>query len=104
MSERIPNDKLLAAGLELMRKNGRPLTKLDSFGGSMRYKTTDGKIVRVRTCNDHILIVVADKPTTDAKLNIEGTDYLLVVMPEIQRTPGKVKAYLIPTEVAVKAS
>jgi hypothetical protein len=104
MSERIPNEKLLAAGLDLAAQNGKLLTKLDSFGGSMRYKTADGKIVRVRTCNDHILIVVADKPSSDAKLNIEGTDYLLIVMPEIQRTPGKVRAYLIPTEVAVKAS
>lgn len=37
-------------------------------------------------------------------MNIEGTDFLLVVMPEDERTPGKVKAYLIPTKVAVKAS
>lgn len=103
-SPRVSNDALLAAGLDLMQQNGKPLTKVDSFGRSMMYRTPDGKTVRVRTCNDHILIVVADKATTDATLNIEGTDYLLIVMPEIERTPGKVSAYLIPTTVAVEAS
>jgi hypothetical protein len=104
-SPRIPNDDLLTAGLDLMRQNGKPLTKdEESFGRSMRYKMADGKTVRVRTCNDHILIVLADKASKNAKLNIEGTDYLLVVMPEIERTPGKVKAYLVPTKVAAEAS
>ncbi len=103
-SPRIPNDDLLAAGLALMQHNGKPLTKVDSFGRSMQYKLADGKTVRVRTCNDHVLIVVADKPSSDAKLNTEGTDFLLVVMPEVERTPGKVAAYLIPTKVAVEAS
>jgi hypothetical protein len=101
---RIPNDSLLAAGLELMRQNSKLLTKVESFGRSMMYSLPDGKSVRVRTCNDHILIAVADEPSSDAELNIEGTDYLLVVMPEIERTPGKVKAYFIPTTVAVEAA
>lgn len=103
-SPRVSNDALLAAGLELCAQNGKPLTRVDSFGRSMRYKTPDGKSVRVRTCNDHVLIVVADKPTSDARLNTEGTDFLLVVMPEVERTPGKVNAYLIPTSVAVNES
>ena len=103
-SPRIPNDDLLAAGLDLMQQNGMTLTKIDSFGRSMMYKLADGKTVRVRTCNDHILIVLADKASKNAKLNIEGTDYLLIVMPEVERTPGKVKAYLVPTKVAVEAS
>jgi len=100
---RIPNEALLAAGLELMRQNGKPLTKVDSSGRSMMYSQPDGKNVRARTCNDHILLAVADSTSPkDANLNIEGTDYLLVVMPEIERTPGKVKAYLVPTKVAVE--
>jgi len=70
----------------------------------MMYSLPDGKSVRVRTCNDHILIVVADKPSSDAKLNIEGTDFLLIVMPEVERTPGQVTGYFIPTTVAVRAS
>jgi len=102
-SPRVSNDALLTAGLELMRQNGRPLTKVDSPGRSMMYGLADGKSVRVRTCNDHVLIAIADKVSADAKLNIEGTDFLLIVMPEIERTPGKVKAYLIPTSVAAEA-
>jgi hypothetical protein len=103
-SPRVPNDALLTAGLDLMQQDGKPLTRVDSFGGSMRYSLPDGKSVRVRTCNDHILIVLASKDSRNAKLNIEGTDFLLVVMPEIERTAGKVNAYFIPTSVAVEAS
>ena len=51
----------------------------------------------------HTLITGADKPSSDAKLTIEGTDFLLVVMPEIERTPGKIAGYLIPTKIAVEA-
>jgi|SRR5271165_179353 len=103
-SPRVSNDALLAAGLDLMRQNGHPLTKVESFGRAMMYQLPDGKSVRVRTCNDHILIVLASKASKNAKLNIEGTDFLLIVMPEIERTPGKVIAYLVPTKVAVEAS
>ena len=53
--------------------------------------------------HDHILVVVADKPTIDASLNIQGTDWLLIVMPEIERAEGKVIAYLVPTEEAEAA-
>jgi hypothetical protein len=100
---RVDNDALLAAGLELMKQNGKPLTKQLGFGRAMMYTLANGETVRVRTCNDHILIVVADQPSGEARLNIEGTDWLLVVMPEIERTPGKARAYLVPTDVAVEA-
>lgn len=103
-SPRVDNNALLTEGLELMRANGKPLTKLPRFGRAMRYSLPNGETVRVRTCNDHILIVVADRPSSEANLNIEGTDWLLVVMPEIERTPGKVVAYLVPTHVAVDAA
>jgi|SRR5580700_5489139 hypothetical protein len=103
-SPRVSNDALLAAGLDLMGRNGHPLTKVESFGRAMMYQLPDGKSVRVRTCNDHILIVLASKASKNAKLNIEGTDFLLIVMPEIERTPGKVIGYLVPTKVAVEAS
>ncbi len=101
----VDNSKLLRAGLELMRRNGQPLTKQPGFGRSMRYLTPTGESVRVRTCNDHILIVLAGDPDPDkAKLNIEGTDWLLIVMLETQRTAGKAMAYLVPTGVAVEAA
>ncbi len=101
-AERIDNVVLLQAGLELMRQNGKPLTKLPSKGRAMLFKLEDGQSVRARTCNDHILIAVADRPTEDAKLNIEGTDWLLIVMPEVERTHGNVLGYLVPTEEAVE--
>ena len=101
--DRIDNEVLREAGLALMRETGKPLTKRPSPGRSMRYELPNGQSVRVRTSNDHILIVVADKPTADAHLNIEGTDWLLIVMPEVARKAGNVIAYLVPTGEAVEA-
>jgi hypothetical protein len=40
----------------------------------MRYSLPNSESVRVRTCNDHILIVLGDKASGNAKPNIEGTD------------------------------
>jgi hypothetical protein len=100
----VSNDLLLAAALELMRQNGKPLTKSPGFGRSMRYSLPNGESVRIRTSNDHILIVLADQPSGNAKLNIEGTNWLLIAMPEVERTPGKIRAYLLPTKVAVDAA
>ena len=101
----VDNHALLAAGLDLMRQSGRSLKKVTGFGRSMRYTLPNGETVRVRTCNDHILIVLSDKPEgLETKLNIEGTDWLLIVMPEVERTPGKVRAYFLPTGVAVEAA
>jgi hypothetical protein len=101
---RVSNEILLTAGLALMSRSGKPLTKQQGFGRAMLYSLPNEETVRVRTCNDHILIVVANGPSEKAKLNIEGTDWLLVVMPEIERTPGNVIAYLVPTQVAVEAA
>jgi hypothetical protein len=103
-SPRIDSDVLLAAGLDMMRETGKTLTKIPGFGRAMLYSLPNGERVRVRTCNDHILIVVADNPSPNAKLNIEGTEWLLIVMPEIERTPGRIIGYLVPTQVAVDAA
>jgi len=100
---KVPNDELLRAGLSLMEQKGRPLQRVEAKGRAMLYRTADGKTVRVRTCNDHVLVVVADSPTPDARLNIEGTDSILIVMPEIPRSPGPVTAYFIPTDAVVEA-
>ena len=101
---RIDNEVLRDAGLALMRENGKPLTRRPSSGRSMLYSMPNGESVRVRTSNDHILVVVADNPTPDAHLNIQGTDWLLIVMPEVERAEGKVIAYLVPAKEAVRAS
>lgn len=81
-----------------MLRLGKPLSRLPSKGRAMLYGLPNGQTVRMRTCNDHVLIVVADSPSADAKLNIEGTDWLLLVMPEKERTVGKTFAYLLPVE------
>jgi hypothetical protein len=86
------------AGLAAMAQAGKPLTRLPSNGRAMIYSMPDGQSVRVRTCNDHVLIVIGDTVAPDAKLNIEGTDWLLFVVPKIERTPGKTLAYLLPTK------
>ncbi len=98
---KIDNEILLKAGLELMHREGKPMERLPAIGRQMRYRLSNNDTVRVRTCNDHILIVVAERPEPGARLNIEGTDWLLVVMPIMPRTPGEVIAYLVPTVEAV---
>ena len=103
-NNRIGNSILLNAGLTLMHQNKMPLTKVRGTGRARIYKFQNDETVRVRTCNDHILVVVASSPDIEnAKLNIEGTDHLLIAMPAIERTDGDILAYLVPTEVAVKA-
>jgi hypothetical protein len=102
---KIDNEKLLTAGLSLMRQNGKELKKqTDSPGRAMLYTLPNGQSVRARTCNDHILVTLAESTAPDARLNIEGTDFLLIVMPEVERTPGKVIAYLVPSSVAANAA
>jgi hypothetical protein len=100
---KIDKEVLLNAGLELMRRTGQLLSPRPSRGPSKVYELPDGRTVRARTSNDHVLIVLAEQASLDAKLNIEGTDLLLVVMPEIERMPGNVIGYLIPTTEAVAA-
>ncbi len=102
--ERVSNEALLSAGLELMRLNGKQLERMQSKGRAMLFRLPNGESVRARTCNDHILLVVADNPDPDAKLNIEGTDWLLIAMPETERTRGKVIAYLVPAKEAARAA
>ena len=58
---RIPNESLVKAGLELMRLAGKQLERAQAKGRAMIYRTATGETVRVRTCNDHVLIVLADR-------------------------------------------
>ena len=101
---KVPNERLLDAGLRLMAQSGTPLERVEAKGRAMLYRTPDGETVRVRTSNDHVLVVVAESPEPGAKLNIEGTDKILIVMPEIPRSPGPIVGYFLPTAVAVEAA
>jgi hypothetical protein len=106
MSEdRVPNEALAQAGLELMNQAGKPLERIKSSGRAMIYRMPDGSTVRLRTCNDHLLVVLADADDADtARLNVEGTHFVLIVMPERQRTPGPVMVYLVPAEIVADAA
>ncbi len=101
METRVSNRVLLAAALKLMRNNGYSLTDKYTAGRSNIYEMSDGQTVRVRTSNDPILVVLAEAPEPDAKLNIQGTDWLLFVMLEKKRTEGNIIGYLVPTQKAV---
>jgi hypothetical protein len=103
MVNKVSNQTLLAAGLTAMRSAGRSVEKMQTNSRAMKYQLDNGETVRVRTCNDHVLVVLADSTETNATLNIEGTDHLLIVMPEVPRTDGSVIAYFVPTAVAVIA-
>lgn len=103
LETKVPNEELLEAGLQLMAQTGKPLERIQTRGRSMIYRTSTGSTVRVRTCNDHVLVALADAPVEGARLNIEGTDELLIVMPEVPRVRGPTVAYLVPTEVAAEA-
>jgi len=100
--EKVSNQVLLDTAVQLMSTSGKSLKKIATGTRAMKYELVDGRTVRVRTCNDHVLVVLATSTDADAKLNIEGTDFLLVVMPEVPRKEGPVVAYLLPTAVAVK--
>lgn len=104
ISIKVPNMELAQAGLALMAQNGKPLERVESKGRAMIYKSQSGESVRIRTCNDHVLVVLAESPNETAKLNVEGTDQILIVMPEVPRTRGSILAYLVPTDVVVEAA
>lgn len=104
MADRVDNSVLLSAGLELMRQEGQPLTRRQVKGRAMIYGTPEGKTVRVRTCNDHVLVILAESADDNAPLNIEGTDLILVVMPREARSQGPVVAYLVPSAIAAEAA
>ena len=103
--EKISNNTLRDAGLELIKRNGTPLKNISSPGRSMIYAMPNGETVRVRTCNDHVLIVTANEPipSKNTKMNIEGTDWLLIVMPDFKQDKGNIIAYHVPVNVAVEA-
>ena len=103
MTNKVSNQSLLNAGLTAMQSVGRSVKKIQTNSRAMKYQLDNGETLRVRTCNDHVLVVLAESAEEGASLNIEGTDHLLIVMPEEPRTNGSVIAYFVPSAVAVKA-
>lgn len=103
MADKVSNQALLEAGIAAMKSVGKQMEKIPTSSRAMKYQLGNGETVRVRTCNDHVLVVLADSTEDTATLNIEGTDYLLIVMPEVPRVAGPVIAYFVPTPIAVSA-
>jgi len=103
MVDKVSNQALLEAGLAAVRATGKSMQKMQTSSRAMKYQLDNGETVRVRTCNDHVLVVLADSAEQSAALNIEGTDHLLIVMPAVPRTEGSVIAYLVPTVAAIEA-
>ena len=102
----VEKNDLIDAGLELMEKNGKPLTK-STWSTQKIGKMKNGETVRVRTCKMHGFVCnpPANKPRNEKgerKLNIEGTDWVLYIMLDTPYTPGKVRAYLLPTKELVE--
>ena len=100
-ADRVDTSVLLADGLRLMRENGKPLERV--AGRARIYRMSDGDTVLVRTNNDRRLLATADRPELDAFLDIQRSDWLLLVVPEVKRTVGNVAAYLVPAEEAADA-
>jgi hypothetical protein len=101
---KIANRSFVNAGIEAMTAAGYAVTKEASAGRSVIYTMENGQTLRVRTCNDHVLLAIADSADPTSKMNIEGTDHLLIVMPVIERTLGEVMVFLVPTNVAAGAA
>lgn len=89
--------------LKMMEDSGTPLHRQPGTGKAQIYARPDGSTVRLRTSADRVLLVTTDSPDPGARLSVEGTDWLLIVMPKVRRTPGPVEAYLVPTDEAERA-
>jgi len=95
----IDSEILVNSGLAAMKRTGKPLAPLRREARATIYVMPNGETVRMRTCNDRKVVVVSWTDALDAKLNIEGTDWVLLVMPEVRRKLGKTICYLVPTNV-----
>ena len=86
-----------------MAKSERRFEPVPSSGRSMIYRTDNEMTLRLRTSNDHVLVIVANPQGDSWDLNIKGTDLVLVVMPTHPRSVGEVRGFLVPTDVLVDA-
>ncbi len=103
MTDKIPNSILKQCAIEMMATHEMPMEEVPTRGRSMIFSLRSGETVRLRTSNDPVLVVTIEPASDGPKMNIEGTDYLLFVMPEETRTWGAVKGYLVPTRKALKS-
>ena len=89
-------DALRSVGLAAMERSGQPLTRTASDRRGQLYVIADGRRVRLRTNNDRRVIVTTDDTRSDAKLDLDGCDFVLLVVPKQRRQRGQVEVYLVP--------
>src|SRR4051812_21070950 len=103
----ISNSQLLNAALSIMESAGNPLTPISTSDGRVKkYALADGHTVRARTCNLHQIPIVRTKTEVGHQgiperiiRGMTETDFILAAVPEVERTPGATKAFLIPSKV-----
>ena len=97
---------LKRAGVELMRRHGKAMIKREKpgRGGAKVYDLPDGQTVRVGTSATRNLITRSATPDGGAPLDIESTDWLLVVMPAGKRAESEIEAYLVPAIEAAEVT
>lgn len=81
-----------------MDRRGTSLRRIAASARSQLYGTADGKIVRLRTSNDRLVIAATSDTRPDAILDIEGCDLVLFAAPEHRRQRGRIEVYLVPIE------
>ena len=102
---KIPTKELRSAGLRMMEKRGTPLTKRPGRKQIYEMTNSEGEIetVRLKSNNGQILMVKSDGPHPEANLNIDDdTDWILLIIPQVQNDPKDIIGFLIPTKSAVE--
>lgn len=89
-------EALRSIGLAAMERSGRVLTRVASERRGQLYVMPDGCRVRLRTNNDRRVIVTTDDTRSDAKLDLDGCDFVLLVVPKQRRQRGPIEVYLVP--------
>lgn len=90
------SDELRIAALNAMERRGVPLTRISTNGRAQLYRTADGRVVRLRTNNDRLVIAATSDTSPEARLDLEGCDLLLVAVPQHKRERGPIEVYLVP--------
>ena|SRR5688572_26210043 len=89
---RFTTEALRSIGLAAMELSGRGLTRVAAERRGQLYTLSDGRRVRLRTNNDRRVIVTTDDTRSNAKLDLDGCDFVLLVVPEQRRKRGQVEA------------
>jgi hypothetical protein len=73
---------LRSIGLAALERTGCGPTRVASERRGQLYTMSDGRTVKLRTNNDRRVIVTTDDTRSNAKLDLEGCDFVLLVVPK----------------------